>query len=87
MHKNFFDAVNIPPESINIPNGMESDAAKECARYDEVIRSLGGIDLQLLGLAITATSALTSLGKRLKRRRTVSRLPKHHRSEQTLFRA
>lgn len=29
---------------------MESDAAKECARYDEVIRSLGGIDLQLLGL-------------------------------------
>ena len=50
MHKNFFDAVNIPPESINIPNGMESDAAKECARYDEVIRSLGGIDLQLLGL-------------------------------------
>ena len=23
---------------------------KECARYEELIRSLGGVDLQLLGL-------------------------------------
>ena len=29
---------------------MEPDADKECARYEELIRSLGGVDLQLLGL-------------------------------------
>ena len=50
MHKNLFDRVNIKEENTNVPNGMEPDAAKECARYEELIRSLGGIDLQLLGL-------------------------------------
>lgn len=50
MHTNFFDHVNINPESVNLPNGMEPDSEKECARYDAVIRSVGGVDLQLLGL-------------------------------------
>lgn len=50
MHYNFFDHININPASINLPDGTEPDSAKECARYDEVIRSVGGVDLQLLGL-------------------------------------
>lgn len=50
MHNNFFDYINISPDSINLPDGTEPDSAKECARYDEVIRSVGGADLQLLGL-------------------------------------
>ena len=29
---------------------MEPDSEKECSRYDQVIREIGGIDLQLLGL-------------------------------------
>ena len=29
---------------------MESDAEKECGRYEGLIHSLGGVDLQLLGL-------------------------------------
>ena len=47
MHNNFFDYINISPDSINLPDGMEPDSDKECARYDEVIRSVGGADLQL----------------------------------------
>lgn len=50
MHQHLFDRVNIDPERINVPNGMEPDAEKECGRYEELIRSLGGVDLQLLGL-------------------------------------
>lgn len=50
MHQNLFDRVNIDPERTNVPNGMEPDAEKECGRYEELIRSLGGVDLQLLGL-------------------------------------
>lgn len=30
--------------------GMEPDSEKECDRYAGLIRSLGGIDLQLLGI-------------------------------------
>ena len=50
MHRNLFDLVNVRPEAINLPDGTNLDAAAECARYDEVIRSVGGIDLQLLGI-------------------------------------
>ena len=50
MHQHLFDRVNIDPERTNVPNGMEPDAEKECGRYEELIRSLGGVDLQLLGI-------------------------------------
>ena len=50
MRQHLFDRVNIDPERTNVPNGMEPDAEKECGRYEELIRSLGGVDLQLLGL-------------------------------------
>lgn len=50
MHNNLFDYVNINPDRTNLPDGMNPDAQNECARYEEVIRSVGGVDLQLLGL-------------------------------------
>lgn len=50
MHRNFFDHINIKEENINIPNGLNLDITSECKRYDKVIESLGGIDLQLLGI-------------------------------------
>ena len=50
MHKNLFDNVNISVDNTHIPNGMEQDSEKECNRYSELIKSLGGIDLQLLGI-------------------------------------
>ena len=50
MNDNFFDHINIDKANTNVPNGMEPDAEKECARYEELIASLGGVDLQLLGL-------------------------------------
>ena len=50
MHDHFFDHVNIDPAHINLPDGTNMDAEAECKRYDEVIRSVGGVDLQLLGI-------------------------------------
>ncbi|MGN1193199.1 MAG: glucosamine-6-phosphate deaminase [Dorea sp.] len=50
MHQNLFDQVNINPENTHLPNGMEMDSEKECNRYEALIHSLGGVDLQLLGL-------------------------------------
>lgn len=50
MHDNLFKDINIKEENTNIPDGTEPDSAKECARYEAVIRALGGVDLQLLGL-------------------------------------
>lgn len=50
MYNNFFKHINIRPENTNIPDGTCTDSDGECARYNQVIESLGGIDLQLLGL-------------------------------------
>ena len=50
MQTNLFDHIDIKPENTNVPNGLAFDAAAECERYNQVIRDLGGIDLQLLGL-------------------------------------
>ncbi len=50
MHHNLFDHINIKPENTHLPNGLETDIHKECARYDAVIHSTGGVDLQLLGI-------------------------------------
>ena len=50
MRHNFFDHINIDLANTNIPKGTNPDARAECTCYDNIIRSLGGIDLQLLGL-------------------------------------
>ncbi len=50
MQKNFFDMIDIDAKNTHVPDGMAADPEAECARYDELIRSLGYADLQLLGL-------------------------------------
>lgn len=50
MQKHLFDHVDIRPENTWVPDGLAEDPAAECARYDELIRSLGYADLQLLGV-------------------------------------
>ena len=50
MHKNLFDKVNIDPAKINLPDGTNPDAEDACAKYNQIIHAVGGIDLQLLGL-------------------------------------
>ena len=50
MQENFFSHINIPPENTHVPNGLAADPEAECRRYNQVIQSLGGIDVQLLGM-------------------------------------
>ena len=50
MQTNLFDHINIKRENTNVPNGLAEDLEAECARYNQVIRDLGGIDIQVLGM-------------------------------------
>lgn len=50
MQENLFGHVNIREDATFVPDGTNLDAAAACAKHEEIIRSLGGIDLQLLGL-------------------------------------
>ena len=50
MYHNFFDHINIKPENVHLPDGLDLDAEGQGKKYDALIRSLGGVDLQLLGI-------------------------------------
>ncbi len=52
MDTNLFTKVNIDRSNTYVPNGCAEDIAKEGEAYDEFISSLGGIDLQLLGIGL-----------------------------------
>ena len=50
MNTNLFDHININKDNTNVPNGLAEDLDAECARYNEVINTLGPIDVQVLGM-------------------------------------
>lgn len=50
METNLFQHVNLDPARTFLPNGMAADPVAEGRRYDELIASLGGTDIQLLGI-------------------------------------
>jgi glucosamine-6-phosphate deaminase len=50
MDRNLFHQVNIDRRNTHLPDGCAADLAAECRRYEEAIRRVNGIDLQLLGI-------------------------------------
>lgn len=54
MQDNFFQHINIRPENVYIPDGMAQDMVAEGERYERLIESKGGIDLQVLGIGQNA---------------------------------
>jgi glucosamine-6-phosphate deaminase len=55
MHEHLFNHVNILPENINIPKGTVSidNLYQYCIDYEMKIKTLGGLDFQLLGIGRT----------------------------------
>lgn len=52
MNKNLFDHINIKKENTFVPNGLAEDPVLEGKMYDERVKALGGIDIQLLGIGL-----------------------------------
>lgn len=50
MNEHLFEKVDVDVANSHLPNGMAADLDAECAHYDDLIRQVGGIDLQLLGI-------------------------------------
>lgn len=50
MYNNFFKHINIDMANTNVPDGTELDSEVACSKYNKIIESVGGIDLQLLGI-------------------------------------
>ncbi len=65
MWNNFFSHIDICPENVHILNGNADDLEKECAHYEEMIRSFGGIDLFLGGIGPDGHIAFNEPGSSL----------------------
>ena len=50
MNTNLFNHLNINKDNTNVPNGLAEDLDAECQRYNELISTLGPIDIQVLGM-------------------------------------
>jgi glucosamine-6-phosphate deaminase len=65
MEQHLFAHVNMPSERIGFLNGMTANVEGECARYEEAIRSAGGIDLMLLGIGTNGHIGFNEPGREL----------------------
>ena len=67
MREHLFNHVDILPEHINIPDGMVSDEDlyQSCVDYEMKIKSVGGIDFQLLGIGRTGHIGFNEPGSHL----------------------
>ncbi|TSB47346.1 glucosamine-6-phosphate deaminase [Alkalicoccobacillus porphyridii] len=50
MNKHLFEPANIPKTQTYLPNGLAANLEEEAERYTHTLQSLGGVDLQLLGI-------------------------------------
>jgi glucosamine-6-phosphate deaminase len=50
MNERLFDRINIERDNTHVPDGMAADLGAEVAHYERLIKDVGGIDLQLLGI-------------------------------------
>ena len=74
MWNNFFSHIDIPRENVNILNGNAPDLKAECARFEEKIRSYGGIDLFMGGVGPDGHIAFNEPGSSLASRTRVKSL-------------
>lgn len=50
MYDHLFRHINVPEEQIHIPKGDNPQLEDECSAYENLIRRIGGIDIQILGI-------------------------------------
>ena len=74
MWNNFFKHVNIKKENVNILNGNAEDPQAECVRYEEKIKSYGGIHLFMGGIGPDGHIAFNEPGSSLASRTRVKTL-------------
>ena len=65
MHENLFKHIDIKPENVNILDGLAKDLTKECQRYEDKIKSVGGIKLCLGGIGEDGHIAFNEPGSSL----------------------
>ncbi len=65
MQQSLFDDINVKPENTFVPDGLAAHFEQYCERYEQQIRDVGGIDLQILGIGTDGHIAFNEPGSSL----------------------
>lgn len=65
MQRSLFDDINVKPENTHVPDGLATDFEAFCEKYEQQIRDVGGIDLQILGIGTDGHIAFNEPGSSL----------------------
>lgn len=74
MHHHLFQHIDVPAGNINILNGNAPDLERECKRYEEKMKSVGGIQLFMGGIGADGHIAFNEPGSSLTLRTRVKTL-------------
>jgi glucosamine-6-phosphate deaminase len=85
MEKNLFNHLDINPINTFIPNGAAVDLDEECSRYEQLIKAIGGIDLQILGIGRNGHIGFNEPGTSFKSRTHVVTLAENTREANSRF--
>ncbi len=65
MQESLFNGINIKRENTHVPDGLATDFEAYCEQYEQQIRDVGGIDLQILGIGTDGHIAFNEPGSSL----------------------
>lgn len=82
MRQNFFDKADLLPKNINFLDGRAKNLKRECAEYEQKIKTAGGIDLQLLGIGLDGHIGYAEPGMKANSRTTWVDLQRKSRKQQ-----
>lgn len=85
MDENLFNHINIRKENTFVPDGMAKDLPAFCKWYEEKIKEMGGIDIQLLGIGANGHIAFNEPGSSLGSRTRVKTLTEQTRKDNARF--
>ncbi|MFM2481261.1 glucosamine-6-phosphate deaminase [Celerinatantimonas sp. YJH-8] len=85
MFDNFFNHIDIQKENVHLLNGNAADLEQECHRYEENIKSYGGIDLFMGGVGSDGHIAFNEPGSSLRSRTRIKTLTDETRQANSRF--
>ncbi len=85
LEREFVGQVDLPLERLYTPDGQATDIVAACAAYEAAIVSVGGVDLQLLGIGSDGHLAFNEPGSSLASRTRVKTLTPRTRADNARF--
>jgi glucosamine-6-phosphate deaminase len=85
IRREFVDQVDLPTERLFGPDVAATDLVDACRRYDQLIRDLGGVDVQLLGIGGDGHIGFNEPGSSLASRTRIKTLTRTTRADNARF--